>query len=589
MTRTLRIGTRGSQLALVQAHWVADAAGRARRPDRDHDHPHRGRRPPRRHRVGRGRLRGPDRRRRCSTATWTSRSTRAKDVPTDEHPQLVIAAYPPREDPRDALVCRERGTTLATLPHGARVGTDSPRRVGVPAGRPPGPRHPPAPRQRRHAPREAGPRRLRRARPRRRGADAPRARGPDRRDPAHRDCVASAPGQGSLALQVRARRRRGHRGRRPARRPGDARRGPGRACAAQRDRRRLPVAHRRPRPAAHGRTPRGGRRGGAHLVAARARAARRRRRPDRVGPRRRGPGREPRAGRAAGGPDRDPPRAAPRARRAGPTRRRGPAPARSTPHGIDAVNVPAIEIVPATPGADLDAAVRDVAPGDRIVDHQRQRAPGRRSPRSAASPSRADVPSWAAVGDGSLAVLAAAGVDDAFVPAVADAATLAARAPGRRRRAGSSCRAATSPTPALPATLREPRRRGHGGRRVPHDRGARRLPAAPGRGARRRPGGRASSSPAARRRAALLALAADDDARAALLAAPVIAIGEPSARPPREAGFARIVVAPSPDPSTLAAFAASRSAPPGARRACTPPAAGPRTASVLEPATGGAR
>lgn len=52
----------------------------------------------------------------------------AKDVPTSEHPRLVIAAYPLRTDPRDALVGREAGTTLASLPQGARVGTDSPRR-----------------------------------------------------------------------------------------------------------------------------------------------------------------------------------------------------------------------------------------------------------------------------------------------------------------------------------------------------------------------------------------------------------------------------------------------------------------------------
>jgi len=53
----------------------------------------------------------------------------AKDVPTAEDPRLVIAAYPPREDPRDALVCREPGRTLATLPAGAVIGTDSPRRA----------------------------------------------------------------------------------------------------------------------------------------------------------------------------------------------------------------------------------------------------------------------------------------------------------------------------------------------------------------------------------------------------------------------------------------------------------------------------
>jgi hydroxymethylbilane synthase len=53
----------------------------------------------------------------------------AKDVPTAQDPRLAIAAYPPREDPRDALVCREAGRTLATLPAGAIVGTDSPRRA----------------------------------------------------------------------------------------------------------------------------------------------------------------------------------------------------------------------------------------------------------------------------------------------------------------------------------------------------------------------------------------------------------------------------------------------------------------------------
>ena len=52
----------------------------------------------------------------------------AKDVPTAEHELLVIAAYPKREDPRDALVGREPGLTLAALPAGTRVGTDSPRR-----------------------------------------------------------------------------------------------------------------------------------------------------------------------------------------------------------------------------------------------------------------------------------------------------------------------------------------------------------------------------------------------------------------------------------------------------------------------------
>jgi len=53
----------------------------------------------------------------------------SKDVPTTQDPRLAIAAFVRREDPRDALVCRERGATLDTLPPGARVGTDSPRRT----------------------------------------------------------------------------------------------------------------------------------------------------------------------------------------------------------------------------------------------------------------------------------------------------------------------------------------------------------------------------------------------------------------------------------------------------------------------------
>jgi hydroxymethylbilane synthase len=54
----------------------------------------------------------------------------AKDVPLDVDARLVIAAYLPREDPRDALVVRAgvAGDSPMTLPAGAIVGTDSPRR-----------------------------------------------------------------------------------------------------------------------------------------------------------------------------------------------------------------------------------------------------------------------------------------------------------------------------------------------------------------------------------------------------------------------------------------------------------------------------
>ena len=49
-----------------------------------------------------------------------------KDLPTDDAAGLIVAAVPPREDPRDALV--SRGPTLQELPAGARVGTASLRR-----------------------------------------------------------------------------------------------------------------------------------------------------------------------------------------------------------------------------------------------------------------------------------------------------------------------------------------------------------------------------------------------------------------------------------------------------------------------------
>ncbi len=51
-----------------------------------------------------------------------------KDLPTVMREGLVVAAVPPREDPRDALVSRT-GKTLAELPLGSRVATSSPRRV----------------------------------------------------------------------------------------------------------------------------------------------------------------------------------------------------------------------------------------------------------------------------------------------------------------------------------------------------------------------------------------------------------------------------------------------------------------------------
>jgi hydroxymethylbilane synthase len=53
-----------------------------------------------------------------------------KDLPTAPVPGLQVAAFPAREDPRDALVW-PGGTSLDALPPGARIGTGSPRRAAL--------------------------------------------------------------------------------------------------------------------------------------------------------------------------------------------------------------------------------------------------------------------------------------------------------------------------------------------------------------------------------------------------------------------------------------------------------------------------
>ncbi|MEX2986259.1 hydroxymethylbilane synthase [Streptomyces sp. C36] len=51
-----------------------------------------------------------------------------KDLPTAQPDDLLLAAIPRREDPRDVLVARD-GLTFEDLPRGARIGTGSPRRM----------------------------------------------------------------------------------------------------------------------------------------------------------------------------------------------------------------------------------------------------------------------------------------------------------------------------------------------------------------------------------------------------------------------------------------------------------------------------
>ncbi|MFF5408366.1 hydroxymethylbilane synthase [Streptomyces misionensis] len=51
-----------------------------------------------------------------------------KDLPTEQPAELVLAALPVREDPRDVIVARD-DLKFTDLPRGARIGTGSPRRM----------------------------------------------------------------------------------------------------------------------------------------------------------------------------------------------------------------------------------------------------------------------------------------------------------------------------------------------------------------------------------------------------------------------------------------------------------------------------
>lgn len=129
---TLRIATRGSKLALIQAELAASKL-RAARPgltvelvtittagDRDQSTPL-----PEGERAGwfTSAIQDALLRNEADLAVHSY-----KDLPTKRPRGLVIAAVPVREDPRDALVSRER-LGLRALPAGAVVGTSSPRRA----------------------------------------------------------------------------------------------------------------------------------------------------------------------------------------------------------------------------------------------------------------------------------------------------------------------------------------------------------------------------------------------------------------------------------------------------------------------------
>jgi hydroxymethylbilane synthase len=120
----IRIGTRGSALALAQARIVAERLGSDAEIRVIHTAGDISDRPIRE--LGDGvfvtAIEGALRLGRVDVAVHS-----LKDLPTDEPADLFIAAIPPREDPRDVIVTRSR-SGLEGLARNAIVGTSSPRR-----------------------------------------------------------------------------------------------------------------------------------------------------------------------------------------------------------------------------------------------------------------------------------------------------------------------------------------------------------------------------------------------------------------------------------------------------------------------------
>ena len=125
-SRVLRIGSRGSKLALWQAEWVKarlEEQGEACRieiikttGDKILDVPLA--------RIGGKGLFTKEIEEALLDGQIDLAVHSLKDLPTELPSGLTVASIPQREDPRDAVV----GATLAALPHGARVGTSSLRR-----------------------------------------------------------------------------------------------------------------------------------------------------------------------------------------------------------------------------------------------------------------------------------------------------------------------------------------------------------------------------------------------------------------------------------------------------------------------------
>ncbi|GIW43015.1 MAG: porphobilinogen deaminase [Candidatus Binatia bacterium] len=134
MTKRVRIATRGSRLALAQSEWVA-ARIREARPDwitelvviRTSGDQFTSR--PLKAIGGKG-LFVKEIQEALLAGEVECAVHSAKDLPAQSPPELVIAAVPAREDPRDVLVT-QRGGSLEALPAGSVVGTSSPRRAAL--------------------------------------------------------------------------------------------------------------------------------------------------------------------------------------------------------------------------------------------------------------------------------------------------------------------------------------------------------------------------------------------------------------------------------------------------------------------------
>ncbi|MBA2381286.1 MAG: hydroxymethylbilane synthase [Chloroflexi bacterium] len=127
----IAIGSRGSALALAQASLVVEALARAGHSGRIVIIETEGDRRAPDSAWGEGAFVGAIERALLDGQVDVAVHS-AKDVPTDEDPGLMIGAYLPRADPRDALVVRAGAEErrIDDLPFGSRVGTDSPRRTG---------------------------------------------------------------------------------------------------------------------------------------------------------------------------------------------------------------------------------------------------------------------------------------------------------------------------------------------------------------------------------------------------------------------------------------------------------------------------